>query len=46
MDKREQAGSFSINQNNVEEITKKLEQQMKRKDKIKHIKNILVIILK
>jgi len=40
MDKKEQAGNFSINQEKIQEITRRLEKQMKRKDKVEFIKNI------
>ena len=40
MDKKEQAGTFSINQDKIKKITKCLDKQMKRKDKVEFIKDI------
>ena len=40
MDKKEQSGSFSINRDKVQEISNRLNKQMKRKDKVEFIKSI------
>lgn len=40
MDKKEQSGSLSINQDKIDKITNRLGKQMKRKDKVEFIKNI------
>lgn len=40
MDKKEQAGGFSLNQDKIQKITNRLNKQMKRKDKVEFIKNI------
>ena len=42
MDKKEQAGSFSINRKEIQEITNRLGKQLKRKDKVEFIKNIFL----
>ena len=42
MDKKEQAGSFSINRKEIQEITNRIGKQLKRKDKVEFIKNIFL----
>ena len=42
MDKNEQTGKFSINQEKIQEINKRLNKLMRRKDKIEYIEEIFV----
>jgi len=40
IDKREQSGSYSLNQDKIKDITNRLNKQLRRKDKIKIIKDL------